>query len=290
MKFLKKMLTSVWLVAAVQMVIPTNALQAQYCGYGGCGVGGGGGDCCWWLTTLLVAGAAGAGAGFAAGHNNGKHGKHGKRGKRGRTGATGDTGPQGPQGVQGPQGQQGIQGPAGPAGASSSSSSSSSSGCSSCGSGCNNNGCCPDCCDDCDCDCDTTDTTENLLPFIADEGQTLTFDINLTLAATLVSGTIIPYVSTPDGQVIEGSAFSSTLAVLQSRTIVISDPVFGTYHPGIQIINPGATVAVNILATSVTASRDGSTTDIAPPVTFGVSIGVEEQVEQSFTYGQNNVP
>ncbi len=254
MKLLNKIMTMLCMLAMLELAVPAK-VQAS------CGSGFYGNDCCQLITTLLFAGAIGAAAGYAASDSNGK------RGHKGDTGDTGATGPQGP---------------AGPAGATSSSSSSSSS---SSGGNC---GSCNDCCLT-----PEEQAAQDLLPFVADIGETLTFDVNLLLdgEATGAGTTIIPFVSTPDGLVVEGIAYQNAVITEQTRTIIITDPVYGTYHVGIQAFNDDAiSFNIDFADADVTASSDGSVT-VAPITDFAV-IGLSQQVQLSgeFTYGEGNVP
>lgn len=170
-----------------------------------------------------------------------------------------------------------INGPS--ADTSSSSSSSNSSGC--CGNGgdncdnncgqCNNN--CNHCCSDFEKDC----------------GETLTFRISLELFQDLGSS-VIPFVSTPNGKVFEGTNYNLTLFnVTQTKTITIKNPVFGTYHVGLQGSDITSTIPFEFFST-VTASRDGSVTSLLPVIDDTFQAVPSQQFTQEFTYGKKNVP
>lgn len=181
--------------------------------------------------------------------------------------AIGPQGAPGPAGPQGPSGSDGATGPTGPTGA--------------------------------------TGTD----PFIPDDGQELTFTptslaLTFTLSVgTTLSGTITPFVVTPDGSVIEGTQTNANLLVSPATITTfglipsITDPVFGDYQVGIQFLN--TTVGVNItsltanLEAQVVASADSSTTVVIESdngATAAVSSGQQFHVIADYAYGQTNVP
>jgi Collagen triple helix repeat (20 copies) len=268
------------LMLALCMATPQARLQAycyDTCGYvpdGGCNI-----FSCQNLCILLLAAAVGAGAGYAAGHD-------GKRGKKGDTGPQGPQGIQGAQGLQGPQGIQGPAGPAGPPGSSVSSSSSSSSSAAAAagaaGAGGGNNIDIDD--DDDDFDDDDTDDDDGVtdfVPLVPDTGQTLTFTFDLTNSVSFGAGsTLIPFVTTPGNETVLGVTFTPTLIGLQTQSLVISNPPFGVYHAGIQVVGNGA--GVFTLDITVTASRDGSVTVIANDLASFLLVTF--QVGEDFTY------
>ncbi|CUI17872.1 hypothetical protein PNK_2274 [Candidatus Protochlamydia naegleriophila] len=132
--------------------------------------------------------------------------------------------------------------------------------------------------------------------FVTDVGQSLTFSYGLTAAAILLGdAVVIPFVERPDGIVVEGPPVTiSILGIPTIAPITIVDPVFGTYHAGLQITSGGlATVGLS-LTIAVGASRDGSLTNVGtdgidPTALFSIG-ATEAQTTTEFTYGPANIP
>ncbi len=128
--------------------------------------------------------------------------------------------------------------------------------------------------------------------FTNDPGQTLTFNLStLILDEGSFSGTLIPFVTGPDGNTVEGPPVV-LIDVPSSHNedfdpIVINNPVFGQYQAGVQATDGSmyATIYVNGM---VEASRDGSTTGLA-----NVQFQITDQQMQGallFSYDQQNIP
>lgn len=127
--------------------------------------------------------------------------------------------------------------------------------------------------------------------FVADRGQSLTFNFVLALSADVLGATITPFVSTPDGRVIVGASQVATiLAFATPQSIVVDNPVFGTYTAGYQTTGGLVTLTLAPIIT-VTASRDSSTTAVGL-VTVGLGLALEtgSQTYADFTYGPNPIP
>lgn len=128
--------------------------------------------------------------------------------------------------------------------------------------------------------------------FAVEAGQTLTFAMAATLtSATLGEVSFTPFITMPNGVIIEGEAIvPAALGTIGPITLIASDPVYGTYHAGLQIVNTSSAAAGVSLSVTVAASRDGSTTALLP---FGdletIPTGTS-QLQQEFTYGPNPLP
>ncbi|MBA3957049.1 MAG: hypothetical protein H0X51_01450 [Parachlamydiaceae bacterium] len=124
-------------------------------------------------------------------------------------------------------------------------------------------------------------------PFIADTDESLTFNFSINITAG-IGGSIIPFVSQPDGTVVEGAPIPIAgllPLVLNPPAIVINDPDFGTYTSGIHL--DGGLVGVTAALTeSVVSSRDG-TTILLTSANGIATLGTNTQVSAEFTYGTN---
>lgn len=134
-----------------------------------------------------------------------------------------------------------------------------------------------------------TGATGAAFAFPADIGQSLTFNFVLTVTAGDVSTTVTPFVSLPDGTVIEGGAQAVVIGVNTLTPIVITDPLFGTYTSGVQVVSGFVALGATLLET-VVASRDGSTTLIANTTPVVATAANESQTTVDFVYGANPVP
>jgi len=138
--------------------------------------------------------------------------------------------------------------------------------------------------------------------FISDTGQTLTFNFFLETPPAGLTGTARAFVTLPDGTTSEGGSVSYTSGAGPGTmpSITISNPLFGFYNAGVQLITASATGlgggAPYTLRINVFASRDGSTsylpagigdTLILPATTPVIT---EAQLDVSFTYDPANVP
>lgn len=246
-----------FLSAASLWTIPNPVVAQSCCQEDDCCRGGG-----WWSngngrTALIIGGAAVVGgvAGAIAGNASaGGKGHSGSRGPRGFTGDPGATGPAGPF-VVGPTGATGATGATGPS------------------------------------------------PFTADTDETLTFTVDLIVPGPIVLGsalTITPFVTAPDGTTTEGTpvTFPAGLPGIAAGTLsfpipTINDPLFGTYHVGLNFNPAGGLVGLGVtLEATAFASRDGSTTALGEP-SFVLAVdpgATQAQRIREFTYDPNNVP
>lgn len=124
--------------------------------------------------------------------------------------------------------------------------------------------------------------------FAVDTDETLTFtpSINITVAA---GGTVTPFVSLPDGTVIEGTETVIGLIGVNNFPPIVVDPaMFGEYAVGFQL---NGTVAFSgaTLGTAA-ATRDGSTTLLQLGPTVAVALGAQAQTSVNFVYGDDPVP
>lgn len=128
-------------------------------------------------------------------------------------------------------------------------------------------------------------------PFVSDVGQALSFNFVLALSLDVLGAVITPFVSTPDGRVISGTSQVATILGLAiPQSIVIDNPVFGTYTAGYQTTGGVVTLTAAPIVT-VSASRDGSLTSIGL-VTVGLGLLLEtgSQTFGDFTYGAEPIP
>lgn len=283
---LRRMTVPVFLLLAMCLILPPQAVQAQYYDRGGyCGSGGG--NCCSIFTcegilTLLLAAGAGAAAGYASGNDRGKRGKTGDTGPKGDKGDQGSQGIQGPQGVAGPSGPAGPGGPAGPAGATGASGPAGAAG----ASGASSSSCCGS--SNCNTCSNCTTGTCSVCNISVDLGQTLTFSLNLQPISVLgVDAIVTPFVTLPTGEVRLGTSFTNVNTTsLEVQNVVISDPPFGVYHAGVQYIPAAAPVSANQLDVdiNVVSSRVATTTTIALALTGPNITANSVQISEVFSY------
>lgn len=212
------------------------------------------------LVTGVVAGAIGGAVGSEANSGRGKRGAQGATGPAGSgevgpagpagppgTGAPGPVGPTGPAGPAGSPGTSGVTGPTGPTGATGPTGPSS-----------------------------FTNGTE-----------ALQFNFNLDLALALFSSGPVPFVVTPDGNLVPGAAFD-TIGIGQTRQITIPNAVYGTYHMGIQTFP--TLLAVNLtMSNTVVAFSDASTTSLPLQLSLG-ALAPLSQTTAEYSYGPAVVP
>lgn len=124
----------------------------------------------------------------------------------------------------------------------------------------------------------------------ANDGTTLTFDFAILAATVIGAGTIVPYVSEPDGTVIQGTpiAISPTL-IGASPTITVSPALFGSYEAGV-LFNGDGIGAGSLIDIHVDSSRDGSTTTIINAGVFTPLVGNQSETNVAFVYGAAPVP
>ncbi len=138
--------------------------------------------------------------------------------------------------------------------------------------------------------------------FTNDPGQTLTFNLSVVIVGLPqiiddgqhFSGTLIPFVTGPDG-----NTFGNTPVVLTDiplyheeffAPIVIDNPVFGTYQAGVQIAGENSYSFQSTLYGDVIASRNGSTTNLLVNNFEIPEAGQQVQAELLFSYDQQNIP
>jgi len=122
--------------------------------------------------------------------------------------------------------------------------------------------------------------------FPADVGETLTFEFGLTIGVGTIGSVITPFVSAPNGVVTVGTPITVTslIGLQPLLPIVITDPVFGTYTAGIQVVNAGlAAITTSTLVIDVISSRD-ATTEIVDLAALSVGLAEQSQISGDFTY------
>lgn len=125
--------------------------------------------------------------------------------------------------------------------------------------------------------------------FEADEGETLTFNSVLNVTAG-IGGSVIPFVSFPDGTVLEGAPVPITvLGPIVFPPFVIQDPVYGEYNVGVQTDSSLIAVSGSLVNNAV-ASRDSSTTIFANLTPVISLLGTQTQTSEDFVYGPVLVP
>jgi hypothetical protein len=107
----------------------------------------------------------------------------------------------------------------------------------------------------------------------------------MTLGTALgTASPIIPYVEEPDGTVIlTSTTFNPAVTSLQTTSLVVNDPPFGTYHFGYQIPAFAAVTTFTINDQTIT-SRDGVTTAYPMVPSIGPLVS-PTQINNDFTYG-----
>lgn len=130
-------------------------------------------------------------------------------------------------------------------------------------------------------------------PFMPDIEQTLTFDFTIDLVS-IESGTttITPFVSHPDGRVIEDTPIVVTIAdtgSILTPSLSVENPVFGTYNVGLNIITTNSPSTIH-LTTEATASRNNSVTLVLDLPSLIIPANLETQIPGLFVYGSINVP
>lgn len=124
----------------------------------------------------------------------------------------------------------------------------------------------------------TTNTTStSAWANTANTGHSLIFDF--TLNASNVGNGITAFVQAPDGRTITAASFT-TLSL--NRTIVIPDPMYGSYHFGV-IVAPSSLAINASLNTGISSDVPGRGMCLALPVSQGPSAS-QKQLVQEFTY------
>jgi hypothetical protein len=189
--------------------------------------------------------------GAAAGAATGAAVSSGKRGHRGHDGDPGSTGSTGATGLTGATGATGAAGATGATGA-----------------------------------------TGPVGPAFTFPGQagTLTFEFEAAAIAAAAGNIATPFVSLPNGTVVEGAPVTLATGLNVFAPIIITTPIFGTYTAGIQVSGTGTLVGTTVSET-VTASRDGSVTNIITGGPFTDLLGgTESQTSADFTFDATNIP
>jgi len=128
-------------------------------------------------------------------------------------------------------------------------------------------------------------------PFLVDQNALLNFDFEIIFESTPPEGTMVmPFVSTPDGLVFYGNSVDvSGLENLKLESILLQDPVFGTFHIGAKII-PSADFQPEyvLLVVNVVSTRKESTnTTIIEVRDYLQFLPTEKmQITGEFTYGE----
>jgi len=125
--------------------------------------------------------------------------------------------------------------------------------------------------------------------FTVNPADTLTATAAATLTITGGTGSIVPFVSLPNGLVLSGPAIpvTGTIALdIIFPTVALGEVVSGTYEYGITIINSGALLTLGVtLPILVTSTETGliTTLPITIPV-FALGSPAETQVQAAYTY------
>lgn len=113
---------------------------------------------------------------------------------------------------------------------------------------------------------------------IANKGHSLIFDFTLNTSSTLGGG-IIAYVEIPGGKILTAAPFS---LFSLNRTIVVPDPVYGSYRYGV-VVSPSLVSISASLSASISSDIPGRGTHQTLPLTLGM-VTSETQMDQEFTY------
>jgi hypothetical protein len=126
-------------------------------------------------------------------------------------------------------------------------------------------------------------------PFIADIGQTLTFDFTLPVTVGLIGDTVTAFITEPNGTTITGPTQTITLVGFAIPSITVANPIFGNYQAGVIVGAATATINTSV-TTTATESRNGTVTALSPlPLTVGV-LGARAQGSEPYGYLINPVP
>lgn len=148
-----------------------------------------------------------------------------------------------------------------------------------------------------------------------DPAQTLTFNfVNFELTLNAIStigftGTVIlkPFVRLPDGSVVVGQPqtfadfnFSNLFVVSSLEPITVSNPFFGEYSPGVEVIVQDQNETIKTfslqLQVNVGASRDNSNTITLERAVYnladfnGLAVPPQFQIVTDYTYNTANIP
>lgn len=126
--------------------------------------------------------------------------------------------------------------------------------------------------------------------FAVDTDETLTFTPVLNVTVSGIGATVTPFVSLPDGTVLEGAA-TPIIAIGANNfpPIVIDPAMFGEYAAGFQI-NGGPLGITAIITESVASSRSGTTTIVTNPTPVVIGVNGNGQSSVNFAYGDPPVP
>lgn len=141
-------------------------------------------------------------------------------------------------------------------------------------------------------------------PFTPDVGSVLSFTNAFQAGGVLPAGSIIiPFVSEPNGVIIEGTPIvaDGILTDFFFSPIVVGDPVFGVYLSGVQVTLSGDfTPGLINLTAKVVSDRAGPSPakitlvgendSLTPVFMYPLTAGNQYQVAAEFTYGPGNVP
>lgn len=140
-------------------------------------------------------------------------------------------------------------------------------------------------------------------PFISDLGSVLSFAHVLEPGGVVPAGSIlIPFVSFPNGVVVQGTPIVSTGAFVDYTfsPIFVPNPIFGTYHSGVQVtlagdFSPGL---INLTTQEITDRAGPPPAEITligeteglSSVFLPLLAGNQYQVMTNFVYGPMDIP
>lgn len=126
--------------------------------------------------------------------------------------------------------------------------------------------------------------------FAVDTDETLTFTPALNVTVSGIGATVTPFVSLPDGTVIEGTpTVIAAIGVNNFPPIVVDPAMFGEYAAGFQIAGGPLGITAALIET-VTASRGPVTTLVVNPTPAVVLLNTNGQTSVNFVYGDPPVP
>ena len=127
--------------------------------------------------------------------------------------------------------------------------------------------------------------------FVADTDQQLAFSFDADFPDVGTAGTLIPFVTGPDGVTVEGPAvaYPAGASFPVIADIVILNPLFGFYNVGFQLFSTDTAGTYNMDVT-VSASRDSSSTVIQFGNNTGSVGSTQAQFGTTFSYDPDNIP
>lgn len=126
--------------------------------------------------------------------------------------------------------------------------------------------------------------------FVVDGANTLAFVFTYVGGTVGAGATITPFVVLPNNVVVEGNpvAFATGAQVI-AQTLTVP-AIFGDYTPGVFLSSPTAASTLVSGLFEVTASRDGTITNVASPGVATTGTDIQAESTSGFAYGAPPIP